>query len=181
MQFKQIETERLFLRAITPEVMDFVFDNYTDSGLMDFFNHDEEQLEVERDRYKKGYTSFNKSFLYFQLIDKKSNVVIGWCGYHTWYFIHFRAELGYGMTNVDYREQGLMREALKAIIDYGFNEMKLNRVEAFVADYNMASLKTIARLNFKEEGRLVQHYLSDGNFEDSLVFALLQEDYEKIK
>lgn len=177
MQFKQIETDRLILREITPEVMGFVFKNYTDSGLMVFFNFDEERLATEKDRFEKGLTTFNKSFLYFQLIDKKSKTVIGWCGYHTWYLDHFRAELGYGITDLNFREKGLMREAMKVVVDYGFNEMKLNRIEAFVADYNFASLKTIQRLNFKQEGRLIQHYLSEGKLEDSLVYALLKEGY----
>ena len=63
MQFNQIETDRLTLREITPEVMDFVYKNYTDSGLMDFFNLDEDVLAKEKDKYEKGLTTFNKSFL----------------------------------------------------------------------------------------------------------------------
>ncbi len=178
MQLKSIITDRLVLREITPSVLDFIYSNYNDSGLMNFFNCSAEQLVEEKEKYKQGLSMFNKSFLYFQLIDKRSSAIIGWCGYHTWYVDHFRAELGYGITNLDFREKGLMREAMKEVIAYGFNEMNLNRIEAMVADYNTASLKTIKRLNFVQEGRMRQHYLDNGKLEDSLIFALLKDDYK---
>lgn len=178
MQFNHINTDRLILREITQEVMDFVFGNYSDSGLMNFFNYSEEQLAVEKEKYNKGYSTFNRTFLYFFLIDKESKKLIGWCGYHTWYVDHFRAEIGYQMIDKNFREKGLMREAIKAVIDYGFNEMKLNRVEAMVAEYNTTSLKLLERLNFKQEGCLKKHYLVNDKYEDSLVFGLLKEDYQ---
>ena len=166
------------MREITPSVLDFIYGNYNDSGLMNFFNCSADQLVEEKEKYKKGLSMFNKSFLYFQLIDKESNTIIGWCGYHTWYTDHFRAEIGYGITNLDFREKGLMREAMDKVIPYGFNEMNLNRIEALVADYNTASLKTINRFKFIQEGKMRQHYMSNGKLEDSLVFALLKDDYK---
>ena len=176
MQFHQIRTDRLILREINPKVMEFVFENYSNSGLMNFFNYDEKQLVAERENYKKGHSTFNKSFAYFQLIVKDSDTIIGWCGYHTWYQDHFRAEIGYGITDLRYRQKGLMHEAMAVIVDYGFYTLKLNRIEAFIADYNTASLKILEKFKFKHEGCLKQHYLSNGKLEDSHVYGLLKED-----
>jgi ribosomal-protein-alanine N-acetyltransferase len=71
-----------------------------------------------------------------------------------------------------------MKEALKPIIDYGFNQMKLNRIEALIAPNNIPSLKLIKHFNFKEEGLLKNHYLKDGVYEDSLFFGLLAHEYQ---
>jgi ribosomal-protein-alanine N-acetyltransferase len=135
MQFNHINTDHLILREISQSVMDFVYGNYSDSGLAQFFGYNYDQLKVERAKHEKGFSTFNQTFLYFQLIDKESEKIIGWCGYHTWYLDHARAEIGYGITDVKFRQKGLMSEALVAIIPYGFNELKLNRIEAMAAEY----------------------------------------------
>ena len=71
MQFSQITTDRLVLREISQGVMDFVYGKYSDRGLSQFFGYNYDQLKSERAKYKKGFSTFNRTFLYFQLIDKE--------------------------------------------------------------------------------------------------------------
>jgi len=63
------------------------------------------------------------------------------------------------------------------IIDYGFNTMQLNRIEAFISPNNIASQKTVLGQGFRQEGVLKEHYCKDDVIEDSLVFGLLKKDY----
>jgi len=81
------------------------------------------------------------------------------------------------MEEEDYKRKGLMSEAVKTIIEYGFKELKLNRLEALVGKNNTASLRIIEKNNFVKEGVLKQHYYLNNGFEDSIVFSLLAEDY----
>jgi ribosomal-protein-alanine N-acetyltransferase len=74
-----------------------------------------------------------------------------------------------------------MKEALVPIINFGFEEMKLNRIEAFVGPKNEASMKLVKKFGFKHEGVMRQHYNYNGTLEDSLVFGLLREEYEQMK
>ncbi len=179
MHFETIATARLVLRKIDPAVLDFIFSNYNDEQLKLFLGHPtNESLNKERDRFRKGMHTFNKSFLYFQLMEANTGEVIGWCGYHTWYLDHSRAEIGYGMNDEEYRAKGYMSEALAAIIDYGFKKMKLNRLEAFIGPANIPSLKLVKKFDFTQEGHLRQHYCKDNKLEDSLVFSLLKEEYK---
>lgn len=67
-----------------------------------------------------------------------------------------------------------MSEALKAIIPYGFSELKLNRIEALVAPGNVPSIRLMQKNNFIQEAVLKQHYFHEGKFDDSLMFALLR-------
>ena len=71
MQFNHINTDRLTLREISQSVMDFVYKNYSNSGLAQFFGYNYDQLNLERAKHEKGFSTFNRTFLYFQLIDKK--------------------------------------------------------------------------------------------------------------
>lgn len=176
MEFNIITTERLKLRKITPEVFQFVFSNYEDSEIMKFFGYSEESLQVWKDRLDKGLTMFNKTLLYFHILDKDADALIGWCGYHTWYENHRRAEIGYEIYDESYKGKGIMTEAMHPILDYGFNEMNLHRIEALVEPNNVGSLKIMDNFGFIQEGHLKEHYIKDGTIEDSLVFALFRKN-----
>lgn len=182
MHFETLLTERLKLRKLTPEVFTYVFENFSDYEIKTFFDINSDlELKKEKEKYKKGISTFNKTFLYFQLIDKITENIIGWCGYHTWYLDHKRAEIGYTLTNDDFKEKGIMTEAIFSIIEYGFKKMDLNRIEAYIEPANIPSLKIIKNLNFKQEGYLREHYRKNNVVEDSLVFSLLKNEYENQK
>lgn len=179
MDFELLETPRLQLRKLTPEVYDHVFAHYTQEEVMTFFGHTtEEQYRTELWRYQNGLRIFNKTFLMFHLIEKESRAVIGWCGFHTWYLDHDRAEIGYVLAQDAHKGKGYMSEALPRIIGYGFRTMHLHRIEALVAPHNEPSLKLLQRMHFIQEGHLREHYKVNGRMEDSLLFALLQKEYE---
>ena len=179
MKFEELKTDRLKLRKLTAEVFDYVYQHLSEDQQMDFLGlNSKEALETERSKYKKGFETFNKKFLYFQLIEQESHKIIGWCGYHTWYVDHDRAEIGYGLFGEEYKRKGLMSEAITPIIKYGFETMKLHRIEAFVEPKNEASIRLITKLNFVKEGVLREHYFSNNQMEDSIVYSLLKHEYE---
>jgi len=177
MNFEYLETERLKLRKLTDELYELILTTKSDQEIMDLLCIAPKDLEKEKQKAVRGFGMFNKSMLLFQLIEKESNNVIGWCGYHTWFTQHHRAELGYMLYTDEVKQKGYMKEALKPIIGYGFNNMGLNRIEALIEPKNLPSLKLIKHFNFKEEGLLKNHYLKNGVYEDSMYFGLLAHDY----
>ena len=180
MQFKIIETNRLLLRKITPEVHQYVHSNFSADEIKSFFAiTTEKAYEREMRMAAGGLTTYNKSFVWFHLLDKKTNRHIGWCGYHLWNTDHARAEIGYGLYDDNYKEKGLMTEALQTVLTFGFDEMKLNRIEALTATYNIPSIKLLEKFGFKKEGVLRGHYLVDGVYEDSVMFGLLEAEYQQ--
>lgn len=70
-----------------------------------------------------------------------------------------------------------MTEAVSAILTYGFESMDLNRVEAFIAPDNVASLGVVSKYGFTKEGYLRQHYNSNGEMLDTVVYGLLKDEY----
>lgn len=173
-----IETERLTLKAFTPEVYHYAFAKLNEAEIKELFGHStDEELAKEKERFEKGLTTFNKTFLYFQIRDKQTNRFMGWCGYHTWYLPHFRAEAFYRLEHESDRRKGLITEALSMVLKYGFTEMGLIRVEAFVGTENEASLATMRKFGFKEEGLFRKHYHYEGENTDSVAFGLLKEEF----
>jgi [ribosomal protein S5]-alanine N-acetyltransferase len=178
MNFKTIITVRLILKGISPGDMKYVFENLSKPEIKKILGHrSEEEYRKEETKQKNGYSSYNRSFMLFLLTDKESNTIIGRCALHNWNKEHKRAEIGYVMEDQLYRGKGLMSEAVGAIIDYGFNELKLNRIEALVGTGNAPSLMILKKFNFKKEGCLRQHCYVSGKFEDSALFSRLYCEY----
>ncbi|HNB42281.1 MAG TPA: GNAT family protein, partial [Anaerolineales bacterium] len=64
--------------------------------------------------------------------------------------------------------------ALHAAIQFGFDQMKLHRIEALVYPENTRSLHLLNKLGFKQEGTLRDYFYLDGKFYDHIVLSLLK-------
>lgn len=177
-----LETERLKLRLSTPEIYKEVFETYSDAAVKDFLGiTTDEALSEQRAKYNGNLTTYRTSFAHFHLIEKQSNKIIGDCGFHTWHFLHSRAEIGYSLWNESHKNKGFMKEAITPIVKYGFEVMELNRIEALISPLNIPSQKLVIGAGFQEEGCLREHYRKDGIMEDSLIFGLLRKDFKLLK
>lgn len=92
---------------------------------------------------------------------------------------HRRGELGYWIGK-PYWGRGYATEATRAVLDFGFDELALNRVQARHLTRNPASSRVLEKLGMRLEGvhrELVQVW---GAFEDVAMFGLLRADRETI-
>lgn len=170
-----METQSLCIRLYNPEVQRHIFENFDEARLQQFLGtQTPEQLERERQIFLQGLTGFGLSFNLFRLIEKSTGEMAGWCGFHKWYTHHCRAELGYWLLDDKYKRHGYMKEALPKVLEYGFNEMQLQRIEAFVSADNEPSLKLLQSNGFEYEGLLKKHYRVNGVNEDSLLYGLVK-------
>lgn len=178
LHFETIETKNLILKGLSPEDMKSIFENYSKAEIKKILGHrSEEDYQKEESKHKNGYSSYNRSFKLFLIIDKVSNAIIGRCGIHNWNVGHKRAEIGYVMEDENYKRKGLMTETLAAVIEYGFTKLNLNRIEALVGKENIASLRLMEKFKFVKEGELREHYYIAGKHENSLVFSKLNSEY----
>lgn len=180
MTIEELKTDRLKLRVVTPEVYSYVYDNYDNEALKAFFGlTTDEDVEKEREKYRKGVTTYNRSFTHFFIIEPDTETVIGWCGYHIWYTDHNRAEIGYMLFDDTHKRKGYMGEVLPVALKYGFDSMQLYRIEALASPDNSASIKLLDKSGFVKEGHLREHYRnkSTGVMEDSVIYSLLKPEY----
>lgn len=173
--FEEIHTEHLTLKIAFPETMDAIFALDSEEEQMRLLGiKDPSQLVTDQIKHREGLSTHNRKFVHFFLYEHGGSDVIGWCGYHTWYTDHDRAELGYTFFSDASKGKGWMSEVLEKVIPYGFQVMKLHRIEAMVGEDNIPSLKIMQKFGFQKEGHLREHYLREGIYEDSLVFSLLR-------
>ena len=144
-----LETKRLKLRIFTPEIQQYIFANYSDKMIMSYLGlKNESELAQEKMKFGGGYTTHRTSFLSFHMLRKDTSELIGYDGYHNWFAEHQRSEIGYHIINEEDKRQGFMSEAIDTIIKYGFNEMKLNRIEAWVISQQSTIIGYHAQIQF---------------------------------
>lgn len=179
LEFEYIETDRYKLRIVTAEKYKAYLDSTDVEMIADFTGKSLEEAQLEKNKAQYGFRTHNKTFIMFMIIDKQNQKVIGDCGFHTWYLDHNRAEIGYALFNDQSKGKGVMTEVLKRVIEYGFDTLGLLRIEAFISPENIASLKTVAKYGFTKEGQMRHHYLKNGNYDDSVIYSLLKQEYRK--
>ena len=89
---------------------------------------------------------------------------------------HRRAEMGYDLMSEHWGD-GYMTEAVEAMVSYGFNKLGLERIEATVDPENGASIRTLEKNGFKQEGLLRQRVRKWGQYEDVVLSAILQQEW----
>lgn len=174
--FPEIESEHLRLRQLQPEDAAALFDIFSDEAVTRYYDlypyssvdEAEEMVEFFADAF------FDERSIRWGIARKSDNVIIGTCGY-VW-LRRFRGEVGYDLAQAYWR-QGIMTEALNAILDFGFQELKLNRIEALVMTGNVASAGLLTSLGFVEEGTLREHDFFKGQFHDMRCFSLLEREF----
>ena len=86
-----------------------------------------------------------------------------------------RAEVWYKIHS-DYWRKGYATEALKAIIDFGFDALKLHRIEAGCAVENIGSIKVLEKSGMLREGRLRQILPLKTGWSDNFQYSILETD-----
>jgi RimJ/RimL family protein N-acetyltransferase len=85
-----------------------------------------------------------------------------------WYKIH-----------KDYWGRGYASEALTKLLEFGFNELKLHRIEAGCAVDNLASIRVLEKAGMTQEGRKRKILPIRGKWVDNYFYAILEEDFFK--
>jgi RimJ/RimL family protein N-acetyltransferase len=79
---------------------------------------------------------------------------------------------------VEAQGNGYMNEALVSLLEFGFSQLALNRLEADIDPRNTASAKSLERLGFRKEGHLRERWIVAGEVSDSGLYGLLRSDWQ---
>ncbi|TMW71872.1 GNAT family N-acetyltransferase [Alteribacter natronophilus] len=105
---------------------------------------------------------------------KETGNVIGTIDFVAWFPEHRRAELGFVLSE-EYWGRGLIAEAARRVIAYGFDYLDLVKIKAPAITENVQSRRVLEKLGFKLEGILKQEYIIKGKSRDMAVYSLIKE------
>jgi len=101
---------------------------------------------------------------------------IGWCTVTQWSPDHRSASIGYCFGDAAWG-QGYATEAARALLQWAFDTLDLNRVQAETDTRNVASARVLEKLGFVREGTLREDCVVDGEVSDSWVYGLLRREW----
>ena len=110
---------------------------------------------------------------------KAEKKALGACGFVYWDTKDSRAAFGYVIAR-KYWNKGIMTEAMNEVIAFGFNKMKLNRIEATCSVENIGSWRVMEKLGMQCEGIHREHVFKRGQFHDVKFYSLLKKEYYTI-
>jgi len=117
----------------------------------------------------------------FEVRNNDNNKLIGHCGLYYINWVSRTAEFGIYIGDMEYREGGYGSDTLRTLINYGFNDLNMNRIWCEVWDNN-AALDVYKHIGFVYEGKLRETYFNEGKYWDAHLLGMLKSEYnEKYK
>jgi ribosomal-protein-serine acetyltransferase len=117
----------------------------------------------------------NQGFVAAIYADRK---IVGIIGFNRLEWMNRIGYIGYWLA-ADAQGKGLMTNACKAIVNYAFSTMKLNRLVITCASDNQRSRSIPERLGFRHEGTTRDAEWLYDRFVDHEIYALLQRDWKQ--
>lgn len=164
----KFSTDRLILRAITEYDAADICKIRSNSAINQFLHRNPPKNSFEALDFILGIKKKTQSkeivFLGIAVINDPQ--LIGTICF--WHFSEDRktAELGYELLP-EFHGKGVMSEAMKFMLNYGWNELDLKKIEAFTNKENLNSIKLLEKFNF-----ILNSSRKDKKYPENLIFEL---------
>lgn len=177
-EFPVLETERLILRAINLADCHALLEVFSSEEVMKWYGmYPLAEMESVIQIIESFRTSFaEKKSIRWAIELKVTGDVMGTCGFHNHNQTARRAEIGYEL-NERYWGRGYIKEAIKAMMDFGGETLNLRRIEALVYPENKASHSALESLGFKEEGLLRDYAYFRNVYQDLIMYSWINENH----
>jgi len=173
-----IKTKNLLLRPIRDTDIEHVFKGLSHPEVIRYYAvsfFSLEETKVQMDWFAK--IEREQTGMWWAICDHHVEYFYGAIGLNDIHPQHHRAEIGYWLLP-EYWGKGYISEAATVVCNYGFTEMGLHRIYAYVEPENVASAKVLQKLKFLFEGTLKESELKNGKWIDLDVYGLLNKSVD---
>ena len=177
-EFPKLGTERLSLKEFKPEFAQDIFKLLSDEGVS---NHEArapftDLAQAERYiHYREFITRKKSEGIIWAISLRGRDEVIGDIGYSPHH--GYNAEIGFKLRS-DYWRQGLMTEAIRAVIRFLFSQTDAHRIEATTRPGNLAATSVLEKNGFQKEGIMRECEHHKGQSYDLVMNSLLRREYQ---
>jgi ribosomal-protein-alanine N-acetyltransferase len=173
-----IEAPRLHLRPIAASDILYLHAPFSDPETMRFMDFPPARDVAQSMRYLSTYLIILPEWnATWAMVRRETGAVIGFVNYHHRENSNRRLEVGF-MLSRPYWGRGLMAEALSAVLDYCFDALEMERVEATMSPQNLAACRMVERLGFQYEGGPLRRRQRVGNeYRDLSIYGILRDEW----
>lgn len=173
--FKKLVGERIYLSPKNSEDIEKFTERLNDFEITDYTGRSGLLLTLDAE---KEYMEKNKNAeASFAIVTLDNDEMIGTVSLEQIDNINRSATLGIFIGNKEYWNNSYGTEAIKLILDYGFNYKNLHSINLEVMSFNERALKCYKKCGFKEVGRIRQSKYINGRYYDSIVMDILKEEF----
>jgi ribosomal-protein-alanine N-acetyltransferase len=176
--FPKLETDRLLLRQMSAADTADVFAMFSQPQVLTHLELEPFTEHKQATELIQWYNDMfdNKQAWRWGVILKAENKLIGTAGFHRWVQADRRCEIGYDY-DLNYWGQGYATEVTKRMVQFGFEAMQLNRIEADCNDDNFGSARVLEKSGFTLEGIWRDRIWEKGKFISLKQFGFLNSEY----
>jgi [ribosomal protein S5]-alanine N-acetyltransferase len=183
-QFPHIVGDEITLRKIVPLDLDSLYEIYSNERL---FQYSPMMLKKNKETVANMIGHFERDF------NKRKEIFLGICLNSNLDSIVGVAEMfdysaDVNMITIGYRlndkfwSKGIAIKTVKAMAEYLFNDIGINRIQAYVMPENIKSQNVLQRNGFVKEGLIRQGHIWKGQgVVDLVLYSLLKSDSIKIE
>lgn len=177
----KLESNRLILRPIMVGDENDLMEIYSDSETAKYddwepWNSIDEATKMINNSIKY-YNS--KDILRLGIIRKETGKLVGCCALCDFDNWNEKCMVFFQVNRSEWNN-GFATEAVEMIVKFGFETIRLNRIEAFVTPGNIASESVLKKNGFLNEGMMRQMEFYKGEFWDGIIMGIIKDDYEKM-
>jgi [ribosomal protein S5]-alanine N-acetyltransferase len=173
--FPEIKTKRLLLRRMTDADAAELLFLRSDEKVMQFIGREKTKSIEEATAFVQRINAAldaNESIMWAIALQEAPGTMIGTICFWNILKDHYRAEVGY-VLHPGFWSKGIMKEALQATVDFGFNEMKLHSIAGHINPENVVSGIVLEKCGFVREAYFKESFYFKGKFSDAAVYSLL--------
>jgi RimJ/RimL family protein N-acetyltransferase len=173
---KYLEGTRVFLRTLSrrdlTELNELMDDRDTLVLTGSVYPNTEKELEEAYERSQRTDTR-----IWFVIVDKENDRIIGETGFLRIFMPWRTTDLTLEIWDKGSWGKGYGKEVASLMLEYGFDYLNFHRMSIGVVEKNERAMKFWESVGFKEEGRQVDGFFSEGEYSDFVMMYLLEDDY----
>ena len=176
-EFRILKTDRLLLRQFVDADLENLFKGLSHPDIIRYYGVSYPTLEAT----KAQMTFFrdlekNNTGIWWAVCSRDNKEFYGAGGLNSLSKQHQKAEIGFWLLT-EHWGKGIMTEAMPLIWNYGFDALKLHRIEGIVESENLVCKKAIEKLGFEYEGTMKECELKNGKFISLDMYAKFRDQY----
>ncbi|UCG68553.1 MAG: GNAT family N-acetyltransferase [Thermoplasmata archaeon] len=176
-----LETNRLILRPLKDQDSESIYKNVKEYDIAKW------TISIPHPYPKEGAMSFiqqSKKHMqsglayHFAILSKDNSELMGVMSLIGVNMRHKNAELGYWVGKYHWNK-GIATEAASRMLEFGFQDLNLQRISARCFHDNTPSIRVIEKIGMKYEGKFRKEILKENKFIDMAYYAILKEEWNR--
>ena len=173
--FKKLVGDNIYLSPRSTEDAEKFTEWFNDFNTTDYLGRSAQIMSLDGE---KKYLEENAAVANaFVIVTNADDKMIGTVSLERINMHHRTAVLGIFIGAPEYRSKGYGTEAIKLILDYGFNYLNLNNIRLDVMAFNERAIKCYKKCGFKEYGRRRECRFINGKYYDVISMDILAREF----